>query len=34
VQFEQATTALPWAARWLGLPPPDGAAVAQSSALS
>jgi hypothetical protein len=34
VQFEQATTALPWAARWLGLPPPDGAAGAQSSALS
>lgn len=24
VQLEQATTALPWAARWLGLPPPDG----------
>lgn len=25
VQLEQATTALPWAARHLGLPPPDGA---------
>ena len=24
VQLEQATTSLPWAARWLGLPPPDG----------
>jgi aminoglycoside phosphotransferase (APT) family kinase protein len=23
-QLEQATTSLPWAARWLGLPPPDG----------
>ena len=23
-QLEQATTALPWAARWLELPPPDG----------
>lgn len=25
VQLEQATTSLPWAARWLGLPEPDGA---------
>jgi hypothetical protein len=24
VQFEQATTSLPWAARWLRLPKPDG----------
>ncbi len=24
IQREQATSALPWAARWLGLPPPDG----------
>ncbi len=24
VQLQQATTALPWAARWLGLPQPDG----------
>jgi hypothetical protein len=24
VQLEQALTSLPWAARWLGLPPPDG----------
>ena len=24
VQLQQATTALPWAARWLGLPEPDG----------
>ena len=28
VQREQAATALPWAARWLGLPPPDGSAFA------
>ena len=28
VQLEQAATALPWAARWLGLPPPDGMAAA------
>ena len=28
VQREQAATALPWAARWLGLPPPDGPAYA------
>ena len=27
VQLEQAVTALPWAARWLGLPPPDGVAT-------
>ncbi|MEX0782978.1 MAG: phosphotransferase [Dehalococcoidia bacterium] len=29
VQFEQATTALPWAARYLGLPPPDGPRASQ-----
>ncbi|HJP71807.1 MAG TPA: aminoglycoside phosphotransferase family protein [Candidatus Limnocylindria bacterium] len=28
VQRAQAATALPWAARWLGLPPPDGLAFA------
>jgi len=27
VQLAQAVTALPWAARWLGLPPPDGMAA-------
>ena len=31
IQLEQATTALPWAARWLGLPHPDGPAVAHRS---
>jgi hypothetical protein len=29
-QLEQALTALPWAARWLGLPAPDGPAFATS----
>ena len=29
VQLEQATTALPWAARWLGLPMPDGPRLAR-----
>jgi hypothetical protein len=24
VQLQQAKTSLAWAARWLGLPPPDG----------
>ena len=28
VQLAQARTALPWAARWLGLPAPDGPAIA------
>jgi hypothetical protein len=28
-QFEQATVALPWAARWLGLPEPDGPRLAR-----
>jgi len=28
VQLEQATTSLPWAARWLGLPEPDGQRLA------
>ncbi len=31
IQLEQATTALPWAARWLGLPYPDGPALAHRS---
>jgi hypothetical protein len=31
VQLEQARTALPWAARWLGLPALDGPAVATSA---
>ena len=31
VQLEQARTALPWAARWLGLPAPDGPAVTTSA---
>jgi Phosphotransferase enzyme family len=30
VQLEQASTALPWAARWLGLPEPDGPASSRS----
>jgi hypothetical protein len=29
VQLEQATTSLPWAARWLGLPLPDGPRLAR-----
>jgi Phosphotransferase enzyme family len=31
VQLEQARTALPWAARWLGLPAPDGPAFAMNA---
>jgi Phosphotransferase enzyme family len=27
IQRQQAKSALPWAARWLGLPPPDGANI-------
>jgi Ser/Thr protein kinase RdoA (MazF antagonist) len=30
-QLEQALTSLPWAARWLGLPPPDGPRFARIS---
>ena len=31
VQLDQAMTSLPWAARWLGLPPPDGPLLASRS---